>query len=248
MGGYNSGSDPVHQSDFSDVLKVLVGTSPWKDYIEPNLRIAKAAKHSFTVLSVEKFREQTKHGTSTPGVTFKRDGSIVMQQWGRAETSYLSAVLHECVHWVSDPAKQGTEHSTAWDAMGEGILEGLVECITEDILKGQNIELARNENQRGHQKRVPVVRELLKATSVPLFARALFRGELTQFCQVLEFMFSPIGLQHIRNFTGANATQMALNAIKEWQKKEEDRRKTAEVVHMLTKDGSTLLDWVLRMP
>jgi hypothetical protein len=248
MGGFKKGSDPVHQSDLSDVLKVLTGPSPWKEYIEPNLKVAKAAKHSFTVLPVNKFREQTGHGLSTPGVTFKRNGAIIMQEWGRPETSYLSAVLHECVHWVSDPAKQGAEHSTAWDAMGEGILEGLVECVTEDILKEQNIELPANENQRGHQKRVPVVRELLKTTSVPFFARALFRGELTQWCQLMEFVYSPIGLKHIRNFTGANATQMALNAIKEWKRKEEDRRKTTDIVHMLTKDGGTLLEWVLRMP
>lgn len=248
MGGYSNGSDPVHQSDLSDVLKVLAGPSPWKEYIEPNLRVAKAAKHSFTVLPSVKFSEQTGHGANTPGVTFKRNGSIIMQEWGRKETSYLSAVLHECVHWVSDPAKQGSEHSTAWDAMGEGILEGLVECITEDILTEQKIGLARNENQRGHQKRVRVVRELLKTTSVPFFARALFRGELTQWCQVMEFVYSPIGLQHIRNFTGANVPDLALNAMKEWRKKEEDRRKAAEIVHMLTKDGGTLLEWVLRMP
>ncbi len=248
MSAFSSGSDPVHKSDFSDVLDVLTGPSPWKEYIVPNLKTAKASKRSFDVLEPSKFQTETGEDAHTPGVTHKIDGSIVMQEWGRKETSYLSAVLHECVHWVSAPAQQGAEHSTAWDAMGMGILEGLVECITEDILTAQKISLPSNTNQRGHQKRVPIVRELLKTTSVPFFARPLFRGELTQFCLVMEFTYSPIGFKHIKNFAGANATDMALKAIAEWRAREEDRRRTMDVVHMLTRDGNSLLNWILRMP
>src|SRR5215475_4313134 len=99
---YDSGGDPVHESDFSDVLDVLAGRSPWKEYIVPNLQAAKKAKRgSFKVLDVTNFATTTGHGTNVPGVTDKRTGNIVMQQWGRPGHTYLLAALHECVHWVS---------------------------------------------------------------------------------------------------------------------------------------------------
>jgi hypothetical protein len=224
---FKASRDQVHQSEFADVHEVLVGPSRWKEFIEPNLKTAKAAKHTFEVLPKEEYQRKTDHGDNTPGVTIKSQGAIFMLEWGKKNTSFLSAVLHECVHWVSDPAKQGAE-STARQAMGKGIMEGLVELITREILAGQNITKPE-PNLLGHVDRVPVVEELLRIIDYRLFAKALFRGELDPFVKSMEFTFSVIGFGHIKAFTTANKQQHALNEIRKWRTSEEERRKLGNI-------------------
>lgn len=210
--GYSSGGDPVQDFEFGDVLDVLGGRSPWQSYIAPNLQIAKSSPKSFTVLDTDAFKQKTGYGTSVPGVTYKKTGDIIMQQWGAAGRTYLGAALHECVHLVSDPARQGTPDSTALLPLGMGLLEGLVEAITEDILTAQGMSLA-SDRMRGHQKRAPIVRELLKTTSIPFFARVLFQGDSAQFNMVMEYIYSKAEWNRIRAFATAERTQDALQLM-----------------------------------
>jgi hypothetical protein len=212
---YNSGGDPVHESDFSDVLDVLAGRSPWQDYIRKNLDVAKkAGKGTFRVLDGEKFHDATSFGTQTPGVTDKRTGDITMQQWGRPQHTYLLAALHECVHWVSAPAAQGATNgqSTAHGSLGDGLLEGLVEVVTDDILGTQKIGLP-SSGMLGHQERVPIVRRLMETTSVDFFARPLFCGELTNFIMVMHSTYTREGFDRIRALATARMTKDALDSI-----------------------------------
>jgi len=214
--GYSSGGDPVHESDFSDVLEVLARKSPWKEYIDKNLEAAKKAKKgSFRVLDGDKFHDATGYGTQTPGVTNKKTGDIVMQQWGRPQTTYLLAALHESVHWVSHPAEQGAGdgYSTAHGALGVGLLEGLVEVVTEDILQAKPVIALPSSKMLGHQERVPIVRRLMETTSVPFFARPLFLGEVANFIEVMNATYTQQGFGKIRAFANASLTKEALDAI-----------------------------------
>jgi hypothetical protein len=222
---YKSGGDPVHESDFSDVLDVLAGRSPWKGYISKSLDIArKARKGTFRVLEGSKFHDATGFGTQTPGVTNKRTGNITMQEWGRPQFTYLLAALHECVHWVSSPAEQGAQNelSTAHGALGDGLLEGLVEVVTEDILGEQKIGLPSG-GMRGHQERVPIVRRLIEATSVDFFARPLFLGELTRFISVMNSTYSQEGFGRIRALATAKMTKDALDSIENLSRQQRQR-------------------------
>src|SRR5262249_25850429 len=226
---YQSGGDPVHESDFSDVLDVLAGRSPWSDYIGPNLKAArKAKKGTFKVLDVNAFNTATGHGTNTPGVTDKKTGDIVMQQWGRPQHTYLLAALHESVHWVSAPATQGAGNglSTAHGLLGDGLLEGLVEVVTEDILGKQKIGLPSG-GMLGHQDRVPIVRCLISATSVDFFARPLFLGELTQFANGMISTFSQEGFGKIRSLATANQKDQAVALIRNLLRQGNSRQQAA---------------------
>jgi hypothetical protein len=234
--GFSAGSDPVNAADFSDVLDVLNGgSSAWHEYIVPNLNVAKKSPRSFQVLTVTKFNSKTGYGTDVPGVTYKQTGEIIMQQWGRPDTTYLSAALHECVHLVSHPATQGVAHSTALGPLGLGLLEGLVEVVTEDILLDQKISLASG-TKRGHQQRVPVVRELLKTMSVVLFAKTLFQGDDAQLKAVMEATYSTRGWQSIKNITTANQPDMVRRLMTESRarKAEEDNRALEAAMKAIT--------------
>jgi hypothetical protein len=246
--GYTSGGDWVDQSDFSSVLDILAGRSPWQSYILPNLKIAKASRRSFSVLPENQFRERTKLDVNDPGVTFKQTGDIIMLQWGAAGRTYLSAVLHESVHLVSHPPNQGQPHSTAMAYLGEGLLEGLVEVVTEDILKAQSIALAPAK-MRGHQERVPIVRELIKTAGIPIFARALFQGWVptplerwrehmpppfrgrgmfwrnnNELTWEMQLTYSPDGWNIIKALATAKQTTQALHQMVVYRQRQEQRR------------------------
>lgn len=225
--GFKKSEDRVDESDFSDILDVLGGgTSTWHEFIVPNLTVARSSPRSFQVLTVRKFNETTGYGTDTPGVTYKQTGAIIMQQWGREGSTFLSAALHECVHLVSDPAKQGVQDSTALGILGVGLLEGLVEVVTQDVLKDQKIPLPK-DTMRGHPERVAIVRELLQTMSVVLLARALFRGDGAQLIAVMEATYSRAGWQNIKNLANAKRKDLAHNVMTTSRRQQEDANKRA---------------------
>jgi hypothetical protein len=231
---FRSAEDRIDEDDFEAVLGVLAGASPWQEYIRENLRVARQnlPHRPFRIVSSKEFaRTMEALGDGgdiahIPGVTDKRAGVITMQEFfGRnSHATYLGAALHETVHLVSHPVGRGRKrHSTAWSILGEGLLEGLVECITRDILSAQGIALAR-PSMRGHQQRVPVARELLRNVGVPLLARVLFAGDYHQFLMVMNHTYSPAGWAEIGRATTANDPARAIQRMNELRAVEEQRR------------------------
>jgi hypothetical protein len=145
FGESRSAEERIREEDFEAVLRVLAGPSPWQRYISEGLRVARQniPRRAFRVASSKEF-EQTMRALGQqgdlghiPGVTDKRTGIITMQEFFgvNSQATYLGAALHEAVHLVSHPpGRAGRQHSTAWGIVGEGLLEGLVECVTIDIL------------------------------------------------------------------------------------------------------------------
>jgi hypothetical protein len=151
------------------------------------------------------------------GVTDKMHSKIIMKEWGDSRSSYLLAVLHECVHLISDPASGGTRSSTAHSYLGGGLLEGLVEVITEDILADQGIPLPRDPGMMGHPQRVPIVRELMEQSDPSLWGWLLFRGNprvVNDFIKV----YSLAGWTRIKNMAILNMTERAINEIRRLSK------------------------------
>jgi hypothetical protein len=230
--GFHSGEERVYGAN--GALEVLARRSPWQSYILPNLKIAKSSRWSFTILPISQFVERTGQSRNVPGWTDKQTGEIIMQDWSGSDSpshtpwTYLSAVLHELVHLVSHPPNQGAPHSTAMQYLGTGLLEGLVEVVTEDILTAQHIALARGR-MRGHQERVPIVRNLMETTGIPFFARVLFEGDGCQLTPVMEFTYSRAGWNGIRAQATNYQTRMALDLIRDSRaRQEEEHRRSAE--------------------
>jgi hypothetical protein len=233
---FRSAEDRIYEDGFEAVLAVLAGVSPWQEYIHGNLRLARQnlPRRPFRIVSGKEFAETMKalgRGgdiAHTPGVTDKRAGIITMLEFFgvNSRATFLGAALHETVHLVSHPAGRGRlPHSTAWPILGEGLLEGLVECITRDILSAQAIALAR-PSKRGHEPRVPVARVLLRNVGVPLLARVLFAGDFHQFVMVMNHTYSPAGWMEIRRLTTANDPAGAIQRMNELRASEEQRHNT----------------------
>jgi hypothetical protein len=262
---FNSGSDQVEEYEYKKVLEILEGPSPWHDYIRPNLDLVRqtVASGNFHIVSSGKFDQVMKAlGGEVPGaigVTNKQTGEITMKEWGlNSGRSYLLAVLHECVHLVSHPPEQGKPHSTAWGHLGGGLLEGMVECVTEDILKAQKLALpSEDSGMIGYQGGATgIAREILNNFSVPFFARVLFKGNGEQLKAMMDFLYSPVGWVRIKNLITIKRFDGARMEMTRLRKQEDDRRNQAlqgtlqqlraqAAQRELTK---TLLDVVMKLP
>jgi hypothetical protein len=156
-----------------------------------------------------------------PGFTDKQTGEITMLEWGpNTGFTFLSAALHETVHLVSHPAQQGSANSTAYGFLGQGFLEGIVECVTIDVLRDQRIALAKSE-LRGHQDRLRVAVQLLSTLSIPLMARVLFEGDLGQFREVVHHTYSVNGWNEIQTLTTENKSVLAIQRMNYWRAQQE---------------------------
>jgi hypothetical protein len=228
---YSSAGDAVYTDDFDDVLAVLSGPSPWRAFIEPNLKQmrSKLSRASFQVVGEKDYQavldrlKITGNARSIPGVTDKYHQTITMLEYKGQNSgqSYLGASLHECVHLVSHPVDANTsDHSTAIQFLGVGLLEGLVECVTEDILVGQNIPLVKDTKKRGHQERERIVRAMFQDVTAD-WGNLLFQGQQQPFVSTMEQTYSPTGWQHLKNIAGAANDVLALQLMANFKKQQQ---------------------------
>jgi hypothetical protein len=195
MGKFTSGDDDVSPDQFSAVLDVLAGPSLWHMYLAPNIATVKKSisSYGFRVESSDDFNDIYKNMDSKInssdlkqvwGVTDKWTETIFLR--GRTEkppVSYLLAALHECVHLVSAPVSPKSAHnSTAYDPLGHGVLEGLVEVVAEDVLTSQGLQLP-SDDWRGHTEAIGIARALLgkKNENLPRLAGLIFQGFTADF-------------------------------------------------------------------
>ncbi len=235
MARFKKGDDPVFENDFSDVIEVLKGKSRWQRFTTVNVDIAKRVSgFKDSTLKIDRgttnsdgtndFNMDTRAlglsgiPTDAAGVTDKVHNRIVMKEWNVTRGSYLLAVLHECVHLVSDPAGGGSNHSTAATYLDSGLLEGLVEVVAEDILCDQRIPLPTDPGLLGHTGRVPIVRELIAQSDSSLWGWLLFHGNskiVQEFCQA----YSTRRWDRIKHLATLNMTKQALQEIQELSKR-----------------------------
>ena len=219
-----SAQERIREDQFNYVLKILAGNSLWQSYITKNLAAIKnnLPQRPFRVVDRREYvrtltalgREDSGH---IPGITDKSSGVITMVEFfgGGSNATYLGAALHEAVHLVSHPAGGSRAgQSTALATLGDGLFEGLVECVTDNILTTQGFTLA-NPKMRGHDDRVPVAKALISAFGVPLFARLLFEGVYQPFTHQMILTYSKDGWEEIKNLTKANNYKRALVRMKE---------------------------------
>jgi hypothetical protein len=221
---FRSAEDRIEEEDFESVLSVLCGTSPWRDFVVPALAEARKSLPSrpFRILNradyETEFRKIDKGDPDgSPGITNKKDGVILMLEFFgvKSRATRLGLALHEAVHLVSHrPGRSGKAHSTAYPVLGEGLLEGLVEVVTSDILRAQQITLASPEG-RGHQKRVPVAEELIRTLNIPCLAKVLFAGDYSVFFQVMTATYTGPGWIEIQRLTTADDPAGAIRRMNE---------------------------------
>jgi len=145
------------------------------------------------------------------GITDKQTGKItLLEYFGKnSRAALLAAALHEFVHLVSHPPKQGVALSSAKGFLGEGLHEGLVQVVAEDILAAQKIAPSKH---KAYEARVAIVRKLLSVTDIKPFGNALFQGQIADL-RFMHDMYTIRGFQNIQKFTKLNDSKSAIDLI-----------------------------------
>ena len=203
----------VYEDDFKDVCAVLAGPSKWLEFFRDNIPIAIKAmpSHKFQFLSTKDFEREGR--PSTLGTTDKLTGEIKLLDISSNNSGFaaMGAALHELVHLVSHPPQQG-KRITVFEALGEGLMEGLTHVITEDILMQQGIT-PFSEHLYGD--RVKIVRkliEVLQPNSVRMFGKALFLGNLGEITMLAQFLGSN-AFREVKNLATMHNSRKAIEII-----------------------------------
>lgn len=202
-----------YENDFKDVCAVLEGPSRWHDYLRDNVPIAlKTSPHKFQFVDAKQFDREAR--PDTLGITNKLTGEIKLLDISSNNAGFaaMGAALHEMVHLVSHPPQQGQRISIFF-VLGEGLLEGLTQVITEDILNKQGIA-PWTEHRYGD--RVKIVRALIAAfepNGVAMFGKALFSGQSGELSPLPKVLGSR-GFEEIKNLATMHNSQKAIERIR----------------------------------
>jgi hypothetical protein len=222
---FSDAEERVDSDSWDDIVAVLIGESSWKFSIRAATEEAlkNVSSNVFEVLPPDEYKkvlaklDPKANPNDTPGVTDKKEGRIHMSGYfgTKSRESMLGLSLHEAVHLISHrPGKSSKQHSSAIGVLGEGLLEGLVELITTDILSTQGITLA-SPKKRGHQQRVPVVIDLMSTygITISMLARPLFRGDSEQLFRLMEAAFTTAGWIEVQRLTSDNNPNGAIRRM-----------------------------------
>jgi hypothetical protein len=228
---FQSAEDRIDEDDFETILAILGGKSLWQGQIRANLPVMRKnlPEHPFRIISAGEFTKVMHNlgeapDDQVPGITDKRNGIIYLKEFFgvNSRAARLGIALHEAVHLVSHRPGRGGGHSIALGPLGEGLMEGLVECITSNILASQGIKLAKPEG-RGHQQRVPVAAEFIRRMGDYVPGRVLFAGDFQFFLNIMHYTYSVAGWLEIQRTTTANDPARALRRMEELRAAEEQR-------------------------
>jgi hypothetical protein len=233
FGENRTAEEPIREGDFGTVLKVLAGPSPWQNFIVPNLTIARRHLPSrpFRIVKHRAFIDvmaalgDSGSTSNIPGVTDKNTGIITMQEWlgVNSQATFLGAALHEAVHMVAAPPEQKRSRTFGYSIFGEGLSEGLTECITIDILRAQRIALAR-EKWRGHLPRLKVAIALLLPLGVPMLGDVMFKANFQPFMRLMHQTYSVQGWEEIKRLTTENKPDQAIQRMNQLRAQQQRNR------------------------
>lgn len=256
---FSTAEDRIDSGSFSDIVAVLTGESPWKSWIRPATEAAlkNIPTDVFEVLPPDNYKKVLAElkpkddPNSTPGITNKKAGRIHLSGYfgTKSREAMLGHALHETVHLVSHQPGIGTQpHSSAIGVLGEGLLEGLVELITTEILTAQGIALAEAK-RRGHQERVQVLTDLMRTYGITraMLARPLFRGDSEQLFRLTETAFTTAGWLAVKQLTTANNTTGAIQRMASCRRAAE-KAEPGGYARKLKQAGFTVTEyrWVFR--
>ena len=218
------------KSDSDAVWEVMRGTgSRWEPFIKNNWDAArkvflkKYQDSGFTIVSPEQFDGDAE----ASGITHKDKATIELKEVGyHSGNTSLILALHELVHWVSHPPDQGKD-VTAGILLHHGLIEGLTQIVTEDILAAQKI---RKSEQEIYVERVAIVNKMMDRFGFELFGKALFVGH---YSELRDAFASDWGLEtktlaKLWMFADCNQRDHAIKLIEELNLAADERRKATK--------------------
>jgi hypothetical protein len=218
---FTSAEHQITEQDAPEIFKILGGPSPWQGFLQANL--AAGFKHlpqrPIRILIDLAQRYLAVYGGPLPpnaqGFVDRRNATIYLTEFpkGRAGLSMVGLALHEAVHLFSHPpGKSNRLRATVYDFLGEGLLEGLTQVVTEDILACQGIRPMRASLQ-AYAAYTPVARRFVDIFSRALVGDAYFNGRINNLLSAIHGRWTQGSYNRVRALTTQEKTQAALQLI-----------------------------------
>ena len=232
---FQSAQRTITESDAPQIFRILCGPSPWQQYLRSNLsahlqdlpikpiRIVTDGELARTYRSI--FNTPTSAGTQ--GFVDRRNATIYLKEFpaGSRGTSVVGLALHEAVHLFSHPPGRSTLLTAlAYGFLGEGLLEGLTQVITEDIQTAQGIG-PMHERWQAYKEYVPVAREFIRIFTPSIVGDAYFKGYVNQLVQAVDQRWTRQGFQTVSVLINQKKTQEALQLIRKLEQRYLNRPK-----------------------
>lgn len=205
------------------ILGILGGPSPWQPYLQRNL-----ASHRRTLpakpIRICDEREfaggyRRVYGESAPadaqGFVDRRNGMMILKEFPQRSIgkSKLGIALHEAVHQFSHPPGRSNRiRATVYEILGRGLLEGLTQMVTDDILSTQCISPMRPDWQ-AYKKLTPIARKFMQALSPRTVADAYFLGAINPLHDLIRVKWTFASFVRLRELANREETPAALQLI-----------------------------------
>jgi len=219
---FGSAEQDITESDAAHILTILGGPSPWQQYLQHNLAAYQntlPAKPIRICNASEFVRSYNRiFGESPPvdaqGFVDRRNGIMVLKEFpsGNRGKTKVGLVLHEAVHLFSHPPGQSNRlRATSYTILDHGLIEGITQVVTEDILAKQGISPLR-ERWQAYRSLTPIARKFMSSFS-PLVAEAYFNGTVGPLINAIQRRWTIHGLQRVVALANQQQTITALNLI-----------------------------------
>ena len=220
---FSSAERNITEADAPHIFTILGGPSPWQHYLQRNLATYKRtlpARPMRIVIGGQFARAyRDVFGQPPPadaqGFVDRRNGTIFLREFPRRNFNQtkVGLALHEAVHLFSHPPGRSNRlRATVYALLEEGLLEGLTQMITEDILTTQCIRPLRSDWQ-AYKEYVPVARRFTQVFTPAVVADAYFNGTVTPLINAVTRRWTVEGFRRIRQLTNQKKTEEALQVI-----------------------------------
>jgi hypothetical protein len=221
---FSSAERDVTEKDAPHIFTILGGPSPWRQYLQSNLASHRRylPSNPMRICDEREFADAYRRIFSeappadAQGFVDRRNARMILREFPAKNfgKTKVGLALHEAVHLFSHPpGKSNTLRATSYDLLGRGLIEGLTQMITDDILAEQKFSPLRADWQ-AFTSFTPVARKLVNTFSLGLVAEAFFYGNLEPLKRAIGIKWGSDGFANVRQLTNQKQKDVALRLIK----------------------------------
>lgn len=213
----------ITENDGAFILRILAGPSPWQQLLQRNL-----ASHQRTlpakpirICDEGEFASGYRrvYGEPAPanaqGFVDRRNGMMILKEFPQRNfgKSKVGIALHEAVHLFSHPPGRSNQiRATVFGLLEHGLVEGLTQMVTDDILSTQCIGPLRDRWQP-YKKLTPIARKFMQGLSPRIVADAYFFGTVNPLIDLIRIKWTVPNFLMLRELANREEMPAALQLI-----------------------------------
>jgi hypothetical protein len=213
----------ITEKDTAFVLKILGGPSPWQQFLQRNLASHRRTlpTKAIRICDEGEFAGGYRRVFGEPapadaqGFVDRRNGMMILKEFPQKNygKSKVGIALHEAVHLFSHPPGRSNRiRATVYGLLEQGLLEGLTQIVTDDILMTQCISPMRDRWQP-YKNFTPIARKFVQSLSPRIVADAYFLGMVNPLLNFIRIKWTDASFVRLRRLANQQQTPAALQLM-----------------------------------